>query len=298
MANPRLDHYLSLEGARQMPNALDYYLEAWKLSDPQALATTASSHVYTVTADDRRVVLKLLTDRGIEEREGAIALKYFDGQGAVQLLREDEDAYLLEYAEGDNLVGLVRSGADDEATVIIGDVLNQLHQLNNQPLPDTLPSLKRWFRSLFEKAALDNSQGLNSVYTRAAPLADYLISQNRDVRVLHGDIHHENIRKHPQRGWLAFDPKGLVGERTYDAANTLCNPMDMPNIVENEARILRTSGILADKMQIEQPRVLAFVFIYTCLSASWFVSDGNEAAAQHDLTIAELVEPHIRHSSF
>lgn len=279
-----------------MSNSLQHYLEAWGLSNPQPLATTHTSHVYTVTHEGTPVVLKLLNEVGWEERQGATALGYFDGHGAVCLLRADDHAHLLEYVEGDNLVGFVQGGADDQATTIIGDVLNQLHQKRDKPLPDNLYPLKRWFRELFQKAALDKSEGINSVYTRAAPLAERLIDQNRDVRVLHGDIHHENIRYHAQRGYLAFDPKGLIGERTFDAANTLCNPMNMPDVVENEERILRTSGILADKMGIEHSRVLAFVYIYACLSASWFASDGGDAS--NEIHIAELVEPHIAHLSF
>jgi streptomycin 6-kinase len=278
-----------------MLNRLNHYLDIWNLADPQPLATTASSHVYTVIFEGTRVVLKLLTEIGAEEQEGAKALRYFNGHGAAYLLHADEHAQLIEYIEGDNLVGMVQNGADDEATAIIGDLLNQLHQIKDELIPE-MTTLKRWFRSLFLKAALDKSEGINSVYTRAAPLAEELINQNREIRVLHGDIHHENIRLHPQRGWLAFDPKGLVGERTFDAANTLCNPMNMPNVVENEARILRTTDILADKMGIEQSRVLAFVYIYACLSASWYVEGGEEPA--HELKIAELVEPHIAHLSF
>ena len=71
-------------------------------------------------------------------------------------------------------------------------------------------------------------------------------SDQRDVRVLHGDIHHHNIRQ-SSRGWLAFDPKGLVGERTYDCANTLCNPV-MPELVHNETRLLTNAAILADTL--------------------------------------------------
>ncbi len=278
-----------------MSNRLHHYLQAWHLSDPQSLATTATSHIYTVTSGSTRVVLKMLTDIGKEEQQGAIALHYFDGHGAVKLLREDQHAHLLEYVEGENLVGMVRNGMDDQATAIIGDVLNQLHQQSDRQLPDKLTPLKRWFRELFQKAAHDKSEGLNSIYTRAAPLAEQLLNQNREVRVLHGDIHHENIRHHAQRGWLAFDPKGLIGERTFDAANTLCNPVNMPDVVENEERLLRTAGILADKLAMEQSRVLAFVHIYACLSASWYVSDGQDGS--HAVKIAELVEPHLRHSS-
>jgi streptomycin 6-kinase len=50
-----------------------------------------------------------------------------------------------------------------------------------------------------------------------------MLADPREVRVLHGDIHHRNIRM-SGRGWLSLDPKGLVGERTYDCASSLCNP--------------------------------------------------------------------------
>ncbi len=277
-------------------NSLDYYLQAWNLSDPQPLATTPSSTLYTVTYEHGTAVLKLITEYGIEEREGAIALRYFDGHGAAQIIKDDEHAHLVEYIEGDNLVGMVRIGADDAATAIIGDVLNKLHQPKDKPLPDNLPHLKRWFQSLFLKASADKSSGIDSIYVRAAALAEKLLDDPRDVRVLHGDIHHENIRYHAERGWLAFDPKGLAGERTYDAANTLCNPMKMEDVVENEERLLRTSGILAEKMGIAHSRVLAFVYIYACLSASWSEGDGYDA--EHALRVAELAEPNLDHSSF
>ena len=40
---------------------LNYYLAAWNLSNPQLLAQTATSHIYTVTHDTETVVLKLLS---------------------------------------------------------------------------------------------------------------------------------------------------------------------------------------------------------------------------------------------
>jgi streptomycin 6-kinase len=41
---------------------------------------------------------------------------------------------------------------------------------------------------------------------------------------LHGDIQHGNILDFGSRGWLAIDPKGLIGERSFDYANLFCNP--------------------------------------------------------------------------
>jgi streptomycin 6-kinase len=148
---------------------LNYYLTGWDLSHPRLLTQTMTSRIYTVTYGAETVILKLLSPSETEEQRGAIALCYFDGCGAVRLLRSDEGAHLLEYAAAGRLAGI------------------------------------------------------ESIYLRSAALAERLLSDPREVRVLHGDIHHRNIRQ-SARGWLAFDPKGLVGERTYDCANTLYNP--------------------------------------------------------------------------
>ncbi len=272
---------------------LQQYLRVWNLADPQPLARTATSLVYTVTFEATTAVLKLLTPLGeADEQAGAVALSYFDGHGAVRLLRHDARAHLLEYVPGDDLTSLVRSGHDDDATGIIADTLNALHHQRTEIPPDGLRPLTRWFRSLFIKAEADRRAGLNSIYQRAAPVAEALLSDPQNMRVLHGDIHHENIRHHAERGWLAFDPKGLYGERTYDAANTLCNPLNMPELVENEARLLHTSALLAHAMGLELDRVLAFVYVYACLSASWSQEDGQSTGTA--LHIAALLEPHVR----
>lgn len=247
---------------------MQHYLTAWNLSNPQPLAQTLTSSVYTVTHDDTTVVLKVLTAYGVAERIGALALRHFDGHGAVKLLRSDDDAQLLEYADGENLTGLVKNGHDEDATAIIGDVVNALHANASAP-PEGITTLRQWFRALFVQAEEDRKNGLDTVLMRAADIADRVFDQPQEPRVLHGDIHHENIRL-SSRGWLAFDPKGLYGERTYDLANTLCNPRPIYGVVNgDEARILRNAGILAEKCGIDRSRVLLFLYLYACLTASW-----------------------------
>lgn len=274
-----------------MTEKLTSYLHRWNLSDPQLLTETVTSHIYTVTYEGQRVVLKLLKPYGWEERTGGAALRYWNGRGAVRLLRDEEDAYLMEYADGDSLIPMVQAGSDEQSARIIAEVLNELHANTTQPLPQQPEPLQVWFRALYSKAAEDRSAGVDSSFVRAARLAEDLLANPLDTCVLHGDMHHENVR-HSQRGWLAFDPKGLIGERTYDAANTLCNPYGMPHLTHNETRLLTNAGILAEAMKIDIQRVLTFLYLYVNLSASWILADGNEAP--HELAIIALVEPHIK----
>jgi streptomycin 6-kinase len=272
-------------------NKLNHYLAAWELSNPHLLAQTMTSHIYTVTHRAETVVLKLLAPSETEEQRGALSLRYFDGHGAVRLLRHDEDAQLMEYAAGDQLFTLVERGEDERATRIIAQVITQLHSVPQDASHSGLVPLDRWFGALFAKAAADTQGGVESIYVRGAALAERLLADQRDVRALHGDIQHYNIRQ-SARGWLAFDPKGLVGERTYDCANTLCNPV-MPELVHNERRLLTNAAILADLLSLDRSRVLAFTYAYACLNASWWLELGGDDIVQWMLTVAEIIEPHI-----
>ncbi|MBI5961290.1 MAG: 3'-kinase [Chloroflexi bacterium] len=273
-------------------NRLTYYLTEWNLSNPQFLTQTVTSHIYTVTHDAETVILKLLSPTETEEQTGALALRYFGGQGAVRLLRHDDGAHLLEYADGNELITLVERGEDQNATRIIAQVIKQFHAVPQDAPRDGLFMLDRWFRELFKKAAEDRQAGIESIYVRGGAFAARLLADQREVRVLHGDIHHRNIRQ-SSRGWLAFDPKGLVGERTYDCANTLCNPYPYTGLVHNETRLLTHAAILADELEIDLPRVLAFTYAYACLSASWSLSINAEDAVQWALDVAMIIEPHL-----
>lgn len=268
---------------------LNQYLAKWELTHPQKLTETATSHIYTVTYQSDTAILKLLKPIGIDdEAGGAIALHHFDGLGAVRLIQADEQAHLLEYASGESLTSLVERGEDDFGTSIIADVVHQLH---SHPLPqhtNNLISLRRRFHSLFHHAEKPAS---DPIFKRAAQLADQLLSNPLQICVLHGDIHHDNIRHHPKRGWLAFDPKGLIGERTYDVANVLCNPITMPKLVCNETRLLNQSAILADKLMIEHKRILAFVYIHACLSVCWSIEDSMDSSSAWQ--VAQMTEHHI-----
>ncbi len=275
---------------------LNNYLAAWDLSNPQFLEQTMTSRIYTVIHRNEKVILKLLSSSEADEQRGAFALRYFNGHGAVKLLRYDEGAQLMEYAVGDALVTLVERNEDENATRIIAQVIKQLHSVSQDAPYDGMVMLDCWFRTLLEKAAREKQAGITSIYTRGASLAERLLVDQQEIRALHGDIHHYNIRYSP-RGWLAFDPKGVVGERTYDCANALCNPV-IPELVHNETRLLKNATILADTLALELGRVLAFTYIYACLNASWWTQLSDREGA-HDivrwhLNVAKIIEPHIQ----
>ena len=136
-------------------NRLNDYLAACTLTNPQFLTQSMTSQIYTVMVEGETVILKLLSETETEEQIGALALRYFDGRGAVRLLRCDAGAQLLEYAAGEELVPLVEGGQDQNATRIIAGVIQQLHSVPQDAPQDGLFLLDRWFRALFKKASSD-----------------------------------------------------------------------------------------------------------------------------------------------
>ena len=270
---------------------LEHYLQAWSLSSPQLVVVTSTSDLYRVVWQGEQAMLKLLTHTGQrDEKNSVVALKYFDGHGSVRLLNHDHEALLLEFVDDVDLKSLVQSGEDERATNIISAVLKTLHSSNNGAIPAQLTLLELRFRSLFAAATRHEEDSISSLYTKSAMVAKSLLRSEQDVCVLHGDIHHENIIKSTKRGWLAIDPKGLVGECTYDVANVLCNPVGMVDLVANETRLLRTAEILARNLDLDIRRLLAFTFVHAALSAIWSLEDGQDPTLA--LRVASILEPH------
>ena len=268
---------------------LNQYISKWQLSDVVHYDETHTSQIYVVTWQEKPAILKLLHPDEIEEQRGAIALRHFNGHGAVQLYRSDRGAQLLEYAFGSELVTLVIKEQDEEATHILANVIRELHNVTQNTLTDGLVPLSQWFEALFTQADLDHQNEEDSIYIHGAKVAERLLADPRDIRILHGDIHHYNIRQ-SERGWLAFDPKGLVGERTYDCANALCNPV-ITELVHNKKRLLRNAEIFAADLDLDKQRILDFTFAFCCLNASqWIGQEGGDKYINWYLKVARMIE--------
>ena len=137
----------------------------------------------------------------------------------------------------------------------------------------SVESIERCFASLFDFAGRASADPL---YFDAARVARSLLNSPRDVRLLHGDMHHENILRSASRGWVAIDPQFLIGESAYDVANALYNPEGLPDITESPERLEVRVRILSQELQLDPERVLAFGFAHGGLSAAWRLEDGQD----------------------
>ncbi len=109
---------------------------------------------------------------------------------------------------------------------------------------------------------------------------------------LHGDVHHENILDAGPRGWLAIDPKGLLGERAFEFANLFRNP-DVATALA-PGRLHRQLAIVCREARLEPRRRLEWIFTYAALGAVWSIEAGHEADASAGIAIAELAEAELQ----
>lgn len=273
---------MSRMGIASINEQIQPAIKRWSLEPDGALIETPSSWVIPVRHDGQPAMLKLIKETSDEEYAAAL-LAYYDGDGAVRLLASDENAVLLERAMGErSLVAMATSGRDDEAAAILTETTARLHAPRARPIPATLWPLDEWFSSLFEH------ENESALFGRCATMARRLLAAPTDRTPLHGDLHHGNVLDGGERGWLAIDPKALLGERTYDIANQLCNPIDYGDLVHDADRFRRLAKLYGERLAIEPQRILDMTFAYAGLSASWDMEDGDPG---FDLTNAEILAP-------
>ena len=251
------------------------YFKRWGLTPDGEPIITRSSSLLPVRQSGVPAMLKIALSE--EERRGGVLMSLWNGEGAARVLAKDGDAILLERAEdGRSLTELVRSGKDDEASCIICSIVAKLHAVKNRPFGGLIP-LSQWFRELEPAVARHGG-----ILLKSAAAARDLLSTPRDVVALHGDIHHDNILDFGERGWLAIDPKGLLGERGFDYANIFCNPHE---IATAPGRLSRQASMVSEASGLERTRLLQWVLAYAGLSAAWFVNHGE--GAELPLAVAE-----------
>lgn len=259
----------------------DPYITKWALQQDGEAIRSHSSRLLPVRYGGGAAMLKLPFET--EEKFGGFLMLWWDGDGAARVLAHDRHVLLLERpAPGRSLADMAHRGGDedDEATRILCATAARLHAPRPSPPPELIP-LTRWFAELAPAAAKHGG-----VLRAAAANAHELLRAPQDVSVLHGDLHHGNVLDGGPRGWLAIDPKRLVGERGFDHANIICNPDITTSTVPE--RLARQVTVAADAALLDRTRLLRWVLAYAGLSAAWSLGDDNHEEAAHPLRVAEI----------
>jgi streptomycin 6-kinase len=251
---------------------------------------TPSSFIAFGTCGSEQVVLKVARQPGDEWRGGEV-LAAFEGRGAVRVIQHVEGAVLLErLLPGTPLASLSLEGRDKEATEILAEVIHGMSQA--QASPNTFPTVADWGNGFQHYLASGDSQVPIDLVERGQHIYQQLCASQQHVRLLHGDLQHYNVLFDSARGWVAIDPKGVVGELEYEIGASLRNPYENPDLLAAPGVIERRLRQYAARLPLDPERALQWGFAQAVLSAIWSIEDGFALdATAPALRLAQAIQP-------
>lgn len=244
---------------------------AWGVTIERASVTETSVIVYGKRAG-KPVVMKVAKRAGDEWRSGEVAAA-FGGRGVVQVYEHVGGATLLEHVQpGEPLAALAAAGRDDEATEILAAVLGRMSP--GDP-PTGCPTVDEWGAAFANYLGTGDQRVPRELVEPAQRIYAELCLTQRNPALLHGDLQHYNVLRDDKRGWLAIDPKGVIGELEYEIGAALRNPRGQPSLYTLEAAERRLERFGA-ALGIDIERARAWAFAQAVLSAIWLTEDGHE----------------------
>lgn len=219
--------------------------------------------------DGSPAVLKLCFVDG-EFASGAAALRAYDGRTAVGLIEADLDAgaLLLERLEpGEPLSTLADVTAEMHAAA---EVMRGLWQA---PASDSaLLRMDDWVGQANLRSSLPEHKRSQPWIDRALRRAAELLQGARREVLLHGDLHFDNILS-SKRGWLAIDPKGIIGDPAWELAPLLINNLDAAD--EWRALVRRRIDQLIDELSLDRERAYSLACVRSLQSRFWSLRDDS-----------------------
>lgn len=269
-------HSFGEAGERFLENLPALIKEAslrWNLTDVQVVPNLSYNFVAYAKRENKKVILKI----GVPHKEivsEMTTLRSFNGDGACQLLDCDEEKgfLLLEHLQPGTMLAELED--DDERTYIAIEVMKKIWRpvLGNQGFI----KLEDWFAELKNiRSQFDGGTG---------PFPKELLEQvesflpdlfEDDHQLIHGDLHHFNILS-SERGWLAIDPKGVIGPAGYEIGPFMLNPWN--NSMDGgrfEVCAKRRIDILSEGLGWEKRKIIQWSLAHAVLSAWWDYPAGD-----------------------
>lgn len=259
----------------RLPALVEGFAARWSLTSLEAPFEQSYNYVVAAERDGTPVVLKLGVARD-ELRTEIAALRVYDGEGAVRLLKGDADggAMLLERLFPGETLARLAAEDDAAATAIAAGVLARWRR---PPPPDhAFPTVADWGRGFARiKARFDGGPGPlpAALLARAEAIFAELLASSGPPVVLHGDLHHGNILSATREPWLAIDPKGVVGEAEYEVGALLRNPS--AELAADPRVAARRIAQLGDLLGFDRQRLRDWALAQAVLSTWWRIEDGE-----------------------
>ena len=262
----------------RLPSLIEELSQRWGISNLTPFKNMSFHYVgHGRLRSGTEVVLKIGCDSTSIKNEGK-CLKLFQPCRFAKLLDQTDLALLIEAAiPGLPLLNLYPAQVEyvmEKYAKIINQIRKRPHTI------EQMQSVKESVRSLSYKNFMESH-----FHEKIDQVIDSTLKKSDREILLHGDLHLENILSHGDE-WICIDPKGVVGEITYEVA-----AFDF--LSEKEVKLCNTDllikriEMLARKTGCCCERLKAWTLIRSLLSVSWFIEDNGDPTKP--ITIAKML---------
>ncbi|MFI7700186.1 aminoglycoside phosphotransferase family protein [Nonomuraea sp. NPDC049480] len=270
-----------------LPRLGGEFLDRWGLRpDGPAAYGMASLVLPVLQADGTPAVLKLQQLR--EETAGtALGLRAWQGDGIVRLLDYDEQSgtQLLERLNAARPLSSVTG--DDAAVQILAELMARLTSV---PAPSDLRRLSDIAEAMLDQvpqavSALRDPGEQRLVRTCASAVAE-LAGEPGD-RLLHWDLHYDNVLAGEREPWLAIDPEPLAGDPGFELLPALDNRWEEVEATGDVTRaVLRRFDLLTEVLGIDRGRAVGWSLGRVLQNTLWDIEDGKPTLEPAQVAIA------------
>lgn len=251
-----------------LPGRTARFLDDWDLRpDGPPMHGVCALVLPVLRRDGTPAVLKLqILD---EESEGEpVALRAWNGDGAVRLLDHDEPTgtMLLERLDETRMLSLVPDA--HQAVVTLAELLAHLTSF---PAPPGMRRLGDIAQGMLDQtpwalARIPDPEARRLVADCAAAVRE-VVDEPGD-RLLHWDLHDENVLASDRAPWLAIDPKPLAGDPGFELWPAIDNRYDPDDI-------LWRFDAMTDILTLDRPRARAWTLGRLLQNALWDIEDAR-----------------------
>ncbi|WUJ32766.1 aminoglycoside phosphotransferase family protein [Streptomyces sp. NBC_00388] len=262
---------VAADGERGAAARAEEFLERWGLRQE---GPPMRGHVAVVlpvvrAADGVRAALKL-QEVDAETAGEPAALRVWDGRGAVRLLGHDpaSGTMLLERLDGTRSLASVPDVL--AATEVIARLLARL---TSEPAPAGMRRLGELTARMLDRvpgAVEALADGAERRLLRSCAAAVREVADEPGDRLLHWDLHFENVLAAGREPWLAIDPKPLAGDPGFELLPALWNRF-------GEGGLLRRFDLMTDVLGMagDRGRARAWTLARVLQNSLWTLADGG-----------------------
>lgn len=253
-----------------LPGLVDRLLHDWRLTTTGASRHGECALVVPVRRHTGETAVLKVTWPHAEARHEHLALRAWDGRGAVRLLAAEpvSGTLLLEQLDADRCL---RERPLLEACEVVGLLMRQL----DRPAPARIDTVATKAERWAEQLARPTPSVPRRLTEQAASTLPDLLADPPTPSLVHEDLHDLNVLAplsgFADRGdWLAIDPKPVAGEWEYAVAPVVWNRAEEATRASNLRTHARLrADVVAEAAGLDEDRVRAWTFVRLVLNAVW-----------------------------